>query len=716
MRFLLIICLLFFATTNLSAQGVLVAWELGKAPATLELVATKHLPAKKMTGQRLPSLPNASYELFLYQVVDRQQRLSFLRQLSATKEVRFFELDAEVINQSTVLAPSYFEGLGLVDARYQPIQYPCIDFPIAIVDTGINVLHPAFKGTVFNFNKNYLSLGNKEAKDDDGHGTHVAGLIAALPTNINANLQGNSGSVAGICSSATLHNMKVLPANSKGNVSDIYLAFIDILSQGAERFPIINASIETSQGLSLQGVIKQLSNNGHFIVAAAGNDSRLIDTSPSYPAAYSNDFDLVISVANSQADTRLASTSNYGYQLVDFAAPGENLLSTWINDKQGNAQYYFASGTSMSTPLVSATLAALMQKYQYSGLPPAAFRAALINSLKPSEELQSKLRYSGILDTGAALEKDFNALFKATWFNFEWIDSVDALYLKGYLLDDVTHVYFHNKKNNDIQELDFSFSKIKQGLFINLPDDWQDGYLLPKANQQALEPLDFTLMASKSLPNNDIAVCEGDDCSLVWKKYNLTVTRKEGDANSNWWLSNHVRQGKDVIIITGTNLSAAWQFNFSGQPRLQLSAMQADKQGQGLQYLTSEEGFVVSLEGSSANWYLDNPEDWVVGDTNLQQLILYPHIESQVSSDTEDHCYIATAVYADPYAPEVMLLREFRDKFLMNFYLGQKFVALYYNYSPSLVEWMDDKPQLQKLVRWWLNVFVSFIHLFLSNE
>ena len=352
-----------------------VAWELGKAPATLELAATKHLPAKKMTGQRLPSLPNASYELFLYQVVDRQQRLSFLRQLSATKEVRFFELDAEVINQSTVLAPSYFEGLGLVDARYQPIQYPCIDFPIAIVDTGINVLHPAFKGTVFNFNKNYLSLGNKEAKDDDGHGTHVAGLIAALPTNINANLQGNSGSVAGICSSATLHNMKVLPANSKGNVSDIYLAFIDILSQGAERFPIINASIETSQGLSLQGVIKQLSNNGHFIVAAAGNDSRLIDTSPSYPAAYSNDFDLVISVANSQADTRLSSTSNYGYQLVDFAAPGEKLLSTWINDKQGNAQYYFASGTSMSTPLVSATLAALMQKYQYSGLPPAAFRA-----------------------------------------------------------------------------------------------------------------------------------------------------------------------------------------------------------------------------------------------------------------------------------------------------------------------------------------------------
>ena len=165
MRLLLVFCLLF--ASNLFAQGVLVAWELGQAPTVIELVATKNLPVEQVTGEPLGRLPSAGYELYLYQVPDRQQRLTLMRELRAKKTVRFVELDAEVLIQNYPLAPSHFKQLNLVDTSEQPIQYPCESYPIAIIDTGINTHHPSLITTNFNFQKNYLSKQQGMSAEDD---------------------------------------------------------------------------------------------------------------------------------------------------------------------------------------------------------------------------------------------------------------------------------------------------------------------------------------------------------------------------------------------------------------------------------------------------------------------------------------------------------------------------------------------------------------------
>lgn len=706
MRFLLMGCLFIFAS-NLGAQGVLVAWHLGQAPVVIELTATKNLPAMQISGEFLPSLPTADYELILYQVENRQQRLTLMRELNANKKVKFVELDAEVYTPSGLLAPSHFKQLDLLDTSGYPIQYACENFPIAIIDTGINTLHPSLgQLNLFDVRKNYINnYSDKNAEDDDGHGTHIAGLIAAFPTQYASGFWKKSW-VAGICSTATLHNMKALPKRMSGSLSNVYAAFLDAANGGVERFPIINASIETNNSRSLRDVIKQLDAQGQFIVAAAGNDGALMDNNPRYPAAYTNDFETVISVANTDANNRLATSSNYSYQLVDFAAPGEALLSTWLNNNNGEGLFKVASGTSMATPLVSATLAALMQKYQYFNLPPAAFRAALINSLTLDIGLEKKLRYSGILNTGAALEANAQDLFKPTWFNFDWVDYTDAIYLKGYLLNEVTSVVFINESSTSRKILDFSYDTEKKGLLINLPKDWREGYLQLTASTQNLARLDFTVMTNKALPL-DALICENDDCSIIWNNYQVNVIRQDGNKNTPWWLASRLQAGEEVLVITGTDLSANWQFSFSGPPRLSLVALQVDKKGEGLQNLTLTDGYQLNTNTHSANWYLDQPEKWSIIQAPLQQLVLLPKIETKNVTDEPDYCYIATAVYGDPFAPEVMLLRQFRDKFLMKFSLGRQFVSVYYAYSPDFVAWMEDKPRLQSLIRWSLNLFIS---------
>lgn len=705
MRFLLMSCLFIFAS-NLGAQGVLVAWHLGQAPIVVELTATNNLPSMQISGELLPSLPTADYELYLYQVTDRQQRLTLMRELNANKNVKFVELDTEVYTPSGLLAPSHFKQLDLLDTSGYPIQYACENFPIAVIDTGINTQHPSLgQLNLFDTKKNYINnYVDNSAEDDDGHGTHVAGLIAAFPTQYTSGFWQKSW-VAGICSTATLHNMKALPKKTSGNLSNVYAAFLDAANGGAERFPIINASIETNNSRSLRDVIKKLDEQGQFVVAAAGNDGDLMDNNPRYPAAYTNDFETVISVANVDANNRLAVSSNYSYQLVDFAAPGEALLSTWLNNN-GEGLFKVASGTSMATPLVSATLAALMQKYQYFNLPPAAFRAALINSLTLDVGLEKKLRYSGILNTGSALEANAQDLFKPTWFNFQWVDNSDAIYLKGHLLNEVSSVVFINKSSALKQMLDFSYDVEKKGLLINLPKEWHEGYLQLTANTQSLAPFDFTVMTNKALPS-DALVCENDDCSIIWKNYQVNIIRQDGNKDTRWWLANRLQAGEEVLVITGTDLSANWQFSFSGQPRLSLVALQVDKKGEGLQNLTLADGYQLNTNKYSANWYLDQPENWSLIQAPLQQLVLLPKLELINTADEADYCYIATAVYGDAFAPEVMVLRQFRDNFLMKSTLGRQFVSVYYAYSPDFVAWMEDKPRLQSLIRWWLNLFVS---------
>ena len=153
--------------------------------------------------------------------------------------------------------------------------------------------------------------------DDNGHGTHVAGTIAAA---------GNNGiGVTGVTWNSTIMPLKFLDSSGSGSTEDAISA---ILYARAKGVPIMNNSWgggDFSQ--ALEDAIEQTDASGELFVAAAGNDFTNTDAEPFWPSSY--DTPNIISVGASDQFDRKAWFSNYGVRTVDLSAPGTNVYSTW---------------------------------------------------------------------------------------------------------------------------------------------------------------------------------------------------------------------------------------------------------------------------------------------------------------------------------------------------------------------------------------------------
>lgn len=205
---------------------------------------------------------------------------------------------------------------------------------VAIIDTGIDYNHPDLAG-------NYVALGcdwvnnDDDPMDDNGHGTHCAGILAAA---IN-----NSKGIAGL-SQVKIMTEKAFDREGYGWTDDVVNAIIHAVDQGAK---IISNSWGSSEdSILLHQAIKYAYERGVLIVASAGNENTSFKE---YPAAYSE----VIAVTATDEDDKPAAFTNFG-DWVEVAAPGVEILSTYI----GNS-YARLSGTSMSAPCV-AGIAALI--------------------------------------------------------------------------------------------------------------------------------------------------------------------------------------------------------------------------------------------------------------------------------------------------------------------------------------------------------------------
>jgi thermitase len=208
---------------------------------------------------------------------------------------------------------------------------PSID--IAILDTGVDLDHPDLASKIIS-NVNFS--GSTTVDDVYGHGTHVAGIAAAM-TN-------NGIGVVGLGYHASLMNVKVLGDTGSGTYSAIASGIIWAADNGAE---VINMSLGGYAASStLEDAINYAWSKGVVVVAAAGNSG---STTLSYPAYYTN----CIAVAATDARDAVASFSTYG-KWVDVAAPGLSIYSTLIDNGYG-----YKSGTSMASPHV-AGLAALV--------------------------------------------------------------------------------------------------------------------------------------------------------------------------------------------------------------------------------------------------------------------------------------------------------------------------------------------------------------------
>jgi len=213
--------------------------------------------------------------------------------------------------------------------------------------------------------------------DDAGHGTHCAGTVGAVGN--------NSRGVVGAAWNVKIMTLKFLSASGSGALSDAIICINYAVANGADL--LSNSWGGGPYSSSLNSAITAAKNADIVFVAAAGNSSGDNDSTPTYPASYSQD-NIVAVAATTSSDT-LASFSCYGSASVDIGAPGVAIYSTSF---KGDSSYESMDGTSMATPLVAGCLAILKAQY------PQDHYTRLINRLYDGGTAISAL--SGKVKTG----------------------------------------------------------------------------------------------------------------------------------------------------------------------------------------------------------------------------------------------------------------------------------------------------------------------------
>jgi subtilisin family serine protease len=228
--------------------------------------------------------------------------------------------------------------------------------------------------------------GNGNPIDALGHGTMVAGLIGAAGN--------NSKGVTGVAWSVQIMALRFFGDDGSGYVSDAVECIDYARLHGAH---IINASFSSPQNaVTLRNAIGRCRTAGIIFVAAAGNDGKNIDSSPSYPASYSHDN--IVAVAATTRTDSLASYSNYGATSVHLAAPGSSIYTTAHGS---NSAYATSNGTSLSAPIVSGAFALLKARFPNETYLQLIDR--MLSMVDPLPSLQGKCTTGGRLNLAAAL-------------------------------------------------------------------------------------------------------------------------------------------------------------------------------------------------------------------------------------------------------------------------------------------------------------------------
>ena len=262
---------------------------------------------------------------------------------------------------------------------------------VAIVDSGIDFTHPDLAANEW-LNKKPVNgdphgwdfvADSGEIIDEHGHGTAVAGIVAASGN--------NQVGVTGVMWRASLMSLRVLDSTGNGDVAAAIEAIDYAVDHGAQ---VINLSWGTTgQSLALKDAIKRAIQHGVVVVCSAGNSAQDVDSTPYYPAAF-NIPDL-IAVAASDGFDQLTSWTNFGRKSVSIAAPGVDILTT-----QRGGGYSTVSGTSAAAPLVSGVAGLLKSASPW--LNPHAINQALNNGARQEASLAGKIQSGGVLSAGGA--------------------------------------------------------------------------------------------------------------------------------------------------------------------------------------------------------------------------------------------------------------------------------------------------------------------------
>ena len=281
-----------------------------------------------LINAKVIQLPNKAAEKVLYSQAGIK-RIDDDIIIKASKKPENQKKEIDKTQQKQVLP----WGVNRIDADIAWKNTKGDSIKVAIIDTGIDLSHPDLKA---NINGAYNAINHKKsANDNNGHGSHVAGIIAAADNKIG---------IIGVAPKAELYAIKALNHRGNGHLSDIIEGLEWAINNSVQ---VINMSLGTETDvISFQEAIKKARDAGIIQVASAGNNSGTVK----YPAAYPE----VIAVSATDQVDILAPWSSRGKE-IDLAAPGVNILSTY---KKGT--YETTQGTSAAAAHVTGTVALLL--------------------------------------------------------------------------------------------------------------------------------------------------------------------------------------------------------------------------------------------------------------------------------------------------------------------------------------------------------------------
>ncbi|MCL0068911.1 S8 family serine peptidase [Thermodesulfovibrionales bacterium] len=659
------------------------------------------------------------------------------------------------------------------------------DVIIAVIDTGVNYNHPELDGNMWT---NPAELTGVTGVDDDengfiddirgwdffdndndpmdfcGHGTHVAGTIAAQGNNL--------AGITGVMWEAQIMALKISGVKAFAATSDIVQAINYAVAEGAH---IINASwggyVGTdAPGDALRDAIEDAGTAGVLFVAAAGNDGTCNDATPFFPASYS--LDNIISVAATNQHDNLTPWSNYGATSVDVAAPGVSVLSTIPTFSYGPPVTLYDSGG-----FEGDTSGALPEGWINIANQPTIANTWAITKIHAAAGI-----YSFADNPELDYINDLISIATLTYFNtpvaythkdnrYRFIFNIRYDLEDGDYLDAVAS---GDKRRWDIYD---SLTGSNGGGFVSGAFDYTEAVELFRATGAYLG---FGIYSDESITGEGVYI---DDLRLVRKPISIDPSYDPG-TNYEFFegtsmaaphvaglaglllsrsphltvaeLRTAILDGVDprgLLIATGGRINAYTSLTLPVVTPTSLDFGNVTvRQSRDLSFTVTNTGgdtltgsatvaapFSIIGESSfslgaglnttvtvrfspTATGSFSETVAFTSNGGNLTRDVsgvgVQPlptgngRVQPLPTGNGNGGCFIATAALGTPLAEEIDILREFRDEYLLTNELGQKFVAFYERHSPALAEFIAEREWAKEVVRvalWPLVQIAEFI-------
>ncbi len=324
-------------------------------------------------------------------------------------------------NDRDINRQSHLDQIGFYGATNKLLESDVIDteIVIAVVDTGVDYGHDELRSQMWEdpdtgvYGQDFHN-GDFDPMDDNGHGTHVAGLAAATYKN------GTGGSGA-MGRYGRIMAIKSLDNFGGGSIQNVVNGIDYAIQNNAD---IINMSLgAAAKSASLEASVRDAISRGIVVVSASGNSGvPLNDTNFFAPAGYAAGISGLISVGSIDVNNgRISSFSNYGASTVEIAAPGS--IDSYVNEPVGlwstvpralvsGPAYSELNGTSMATPLVSGSIGLLIAALKSNGISytPSEVEAALLASANTSSALSDYIAGGRSLNSDRLAQVALNAI------------------------------------------------------------------------------------------------------------------------------------------------------------------------------------------------------------------------------------------------------------------------------------------------------------------